>query len=110
MDGAQAVGAGVAAAQDYDVQVPGVDRRRLGVAHGPIRRFEVRHRGVHATKLGPWDRDEPGTRRTQGEQHGVEVALQIAQRRGRVTDAHVGVEGDARGRHHGQATIEDCFF
>ncbi len=110
MHRAQAVGPGVAAAQNDDVAVSDVDRRGLAIAHRAIRRLEVRHCGVHAGQFRSRDRDEPGPRRTERQQHRVEVALQINERRCGVAHAHAGVERDARGRHHRQAAIEDGLF
>ena len=87
MHGAEAVGAGVAATQDDDVAIGGVNDRRRLVAHRTVGRFEIRHRRVHAGELRSRHRDQSRPRRTEREDDGVEVALEVRERR--VGLAHV---------------------
>ncbi len=74
MHGAEAVRPGVAAADDHHLLAPSGDRRlHEGTLTGEVGAAQVVHREVHAGELTPGDLEVAGARRTDGEQHGVEV-------------------------------------
>ena len=106
MRGAEAVGAGVAAADDHDALALGGDRRRVDVAllHAVAVR-EVLHRLVDATVLATGDRQVAPRGRATGEHDGVVVAPQLLDRD---VDADVRVHAElgALGLHLLDATVE----
>jgi hypothetical protein len=104
---AEAVGAGVAAADDHDVSAVRVDRGAvLHAGHHPVGRDQVFHGQVYAAErparglLGV-----PAGQRAAAEQHGVVVFAQVV---GGDVDAHVdrGAELDAFGLHLGHPDVD----
>jgi hypothetical protein len=72
--GADAVGAGVAAADDHHVLAGGPELRHAGIArHALVLQRQELHREVHAAQLAARDRQVPGLLGATGEHHGVEI-------------------------------------
>ena len=112
MHGAEAVRAGVAAADDDDVLAGGGDRAGLGTSSPWQRRFCcVRY------SIAKWMPGELAARHREvaraagaaGEQHGIEVAAQIGS--GDVdADVHAGAEHHALGLQQVEPPIEDALL
>ena len=87
-DGAEAVGAGVAAADDHDALARGRDGRFVDVAllH-PVAERQVLHRLVDAAELASGDREVAPDGRAAGEDDGVELGAQVL---------HTHVDADVR--------------
>ena len=79
--GAEAVGAGIAAADDHDVLAGGGDPRHLVAFAVTILLREVVHREVHALELAARNIQIARLAGAAGEQHRIEVAHQIARPR-----------------------------
>ena len=110
MDGAEAVGARVAAADDDDVLALGGDRRRIDVAllH-PVGPGQELHRLVDAGKLPARDRQVPPGRGAGGEDDGVmggqeDVDVDVA------PDLRPHPELGALGAHLGEASFEEALL
>ena len=111
MRGAQAVGAGVATADDDHLLALGGDRRLAVVALDVIARGkavgprQVLHRLVDALEVTAWNRQIPACCRTAGQHHRVELLAQLL--RGDVdTDVDPGTELGALGAHLFQAPVD----
>ncbi len=77
------------------------------VAHREIRPLRDRSsRDTRRRGSAPGTGMQPRSRRTQGQDHGVELGLQLCERR-RLAHRDAGVEGDAGGLHDREASIED---
>ena len=108
MHGAQAVGAGVAAADDDDVLARGTDEALVGdgvALAAPVLEGEVLHGEVNARQLAPGHGQIARVAGAAGQHDGVEVAPQVGHRHG---DADVGVrlEDDAFLLHDGEAAFQ----
>ena len=108
--GAEAVRAGVAAAEDDHVLSGGVDLvlHRLP-RHHAVGRDEVVHREVHALELAARDRQVTRDGGAGGDHHGVVPAAQLLP--GHVgTDGDAGPEAGAFGLHLLQPAVHVLFF
>ena len=113
--GAQAVGAGVAAADDDDLLALGGDRRLPVVAEHvvallhPVGPRQVLHRLVDAVQLAAGNRQIARSGRAAGQHHRVELGAQLL---GGDVDADVdaGAELGALGPHLVQAPVEVALF
>src|SRR5690606_18953720 len=104
--GADAVRAGVAAADDHDVLALGGDRRGVDVAllH-PVGLGEVLHGLVHAVQFAAGDGQVAGDGGAAGQHDGVVASAQFA--RGDVgADVQAGAEPGAFGGHLREAPVE----
>jgi hypothetical protein len=107
--GAEAVGAGVAAADDHDVLVLGRDELALldGVTFAAlVLQRQVVHREVDALELAARDRQVAADRHAAGEHDGVERPGQLLGV-GRHADVGAGLEDDPFPLHQAQAAIQD---
>ena len=80
IDGAHAVGAGVAAADDDDPPVEGADARLVGdvlAGHAPVLLDQEVHREVHAGELAPGHRQIARVLGAAGEHHRVVLVEQL---------------------------------
>jgi hypothetical protein len=117
--GADAVGAGVAAADHDDVLALDVDRVGDALLDFLVLRDQELQRGVDALQLAARDRQVAGHFGAGGEDHRVEIRLQLVGRDGfggvvvdagrqvLVADQHLGTEGDALGLHLLDAAVDD---
>ena len=106
VDGAEAVGAGVAAADDHDVLAGGGDRRLVEVAllH-PVGPRQELHRLVDAVELAARHRQVTPRRRPARQHDGVGGRQQDVDVDA-VADGGVGAEHRALGRHLVEAAVE----
>ena len=112
VDRAQAVGAGVAAADDDDVLAFGRDEvaiRDAVALAAPVLEREVVHGEVDPPKLAPGDLEVPRPLRSSGQDDGVEV---LAERLDGQCLAHVHArrEGDPRRFHQREAAVENALL
>ena len=110
--GPQAVGAGIAAAEDDDALASGGDDLVLGdvvAGNDAVLRGQEVHRQVDAVELAPGDGEIAGVGRAAGEADGVEFVQQVA----RVhvdADVDAGAEDDALGLHLLEAAVDEALL
>ena len=112
MDRAQAVGAGVAAADDHDALALGRDdvgRRHVIPRQPPILLRQVLDREVDAAELAAGNLEIPRPRRPAAEHDRVELAPQAGDRE-IDADLDAGPELDAFGRHQRQPAIDEALL
>ena len=109
---AEAVGAGVAPADDHHVLAPGVDEPVVGdvvtLAALVLQREEL-HREVDARELAAGNRKITGDACATGEDDRVVLALQLAHRHA-APDIRVGTEGHTFLLHQREPAVEDAFL
>jgi hypothetical protein len=110
--GAQAVGAGVTAADDHHVLVPGADEGVVGdrvALVAPVLQRQVLHREMDAGKFASRHRQVARLSGARGEQDCIVVALQAGHRHVD-TDVDAGAEDDAFGRQQLDAALEETLL
>src|SRR5207237_7059100 len=109
MRGAEAVGAGVAAADDDHVLVARADRLDAVALARAVLRRQVLHGEMNARELAARHLQIARQGRSAREDDRVEVALQVA-RVAVHADVAAGLEGDALFAHQRQPALEPSFF
>src|SRR6266511_2504974 len=112
VDGAETIGAGIAAADDHDVLVVRRDEvavRDCVALGAPVLERQIVHREVDAGELTPGDLEVARPLRAPRQYERVEVLSDRLDRQGR---AHIDavLEGDPGGLHEPEAAVEDALL